>query len=252
MIPTTATDKKSSGKYWGLRGLNTDLPEFDRHVMQADAVRNLFAGVKKQYNAAFVYPKAVEDGFGKSPVFSQDIAAPDVMLLQAKLQANKHPASYLTFFANLLLPKSYTAKDEIRFVTDEKNGFGEGTVRITTRDVLRENNKAAWLAKHLLAVRNRPGVFLHVTNAAGEAYDNIAIFFPAQAEGLTHSPVKNGEAFVLVQQGACLTDATINDIKNSFEKLVKKSYGDDNGLYSVTDHIPIEQCISSFYSVKKP
>ncbi|HTM63431.1 MAG TPA: hypothetical protein VL360_02880 [Gammaproteobacteria bacterium] len=251
MFRSTQVDKKPSGKYWGLQGLNTDLQEFENYVMHPDVVRNFFAG-DKHYEAAFAYPKAVEDGFGESPIFSQDVATAEGMLLQAKIHSNSHPASCLTFFANLLLPKSYTAKDEVRFVTDEANGFGEGTVRITTRDCLRDNNKEAWLARHLIAVRNRPGVFLHVTNDAGEAYDNIAIFFPAQATGLTHSPVKNGEAFVLVQQGAVLTDAVINDIKNTFDKLVKKSYGNDNGLYSVNSHMPVEQCISSFYPSIKP
>ncbi len=135
-------------------------------------------------------------------------------------------------------------KDHIEFFTDAEKGFGVGAFHITSIDCRKTNGKEASLTKMMLAVINRPGLFLKVKTSAGDFYEDVAIFFPDKVNGCSHKPVQYGEAFVLIPEENPLSAELIENISNTFNKLVKKSYGKDEGLYFVTpdaepNNIPI-------------
>lgn len=229
-------------KYAGIRNLYTEREGFDENVMKPEEIKNFFKENEK-YTAPFAYPCSVANGFGKVPVFSGHEIHDDRFDLKAKLQKNTKPADCMTLVASLFLPKKFTATDEIKFVTDVENGFGEGTCRVTSKDCRDEDGKEAKLTKLLIGVKDRPALFLKVAKAGGGFYDNIAIFFPAQVGTLSHFPVRNGEVFVLVKKDVELTVEDLNNIQQSFVNLVQPSYG-NQGLYAIHDHRPLTDVIA--------
>mgnify|MGYP003641791669 CR=1 FL=1 len=229
--------------YAGFVGLN-QVAELPAHVMMPEEVQALFANAAR-YNALYAYPQAVANAFNEAPVFSVVAIDQDSMLLQAENTTNDYPRDCLTWFAAKLLPDEYIARDRIRFETDAAQGFGSGTCRITTEQCLRPDGRSADFAKKMIAVTNRPGLFLKIRNCHGGFYDDAAIFFPDKAEGVTHQAVKFGEAFVLHKEGLMLEREFLIDVQASFNLLVNTShYARGNGLYSTHYHQPIDEHVS--------
>jgi len=122
---------------------------------------------------------------------------------------------------------------------DNEHGFGPGTCRVTTLQCLYPDGREAKLAKKLVAVEDRPALFLKIRNQSGGFHPNVAIFFPDKATGTTHKAVKFGEAFLLAKRGetpneaVVLTPELLNDIMTTFHWLVNTSlYKAGNNLYS--------------------
>ncbi|MDR3491303.1 MAG: hypothetical protein P4M12_04565 [Gammaproteobacteria bacterium] len=233
-----------ANNYSGYIGLNTETDNFNDYVMRCDEIIKLFANGQK-YQAPFVYPKLPADGFQKPVIFAaENITGDDGFNLLATITTNKKPKSWMGWLASLMLPSAYIMKDHIEFFTDMQKGFGAGAFQITSVDCRTPNGEEAPLTKAMLAVTDRPGLFLKVKTSADEFYNDVAIFFPDKVSGCTHKPVQYGEAFVLIPEGNLLSAELIENISNTFNKLVKKSYGKDEGLFFVSpdsesNNIPI-------------
>jgi hypothetical protein len=225
-------DNLADGNYSGYAGLNTAIEGFDTHVMTPDETKVFFSD-DKQYEAQFVYPRVPADAFNQPVIFSATIAGNELHL-KAVISTNKQPKYCLTWFGSLVLPTHYIMIDRIEFFTNAEKGFGKGAFHINTQNCLLPNGKSVnCLVKSMLGVSARPGLFLKVKSTNGETYPNIAIFFPDKTNALMHRPVQHGEAFVLSPLGMSLTAAIQEDIISTFKKLVKQSYGKDNGLQIV-------------------
>lgn len=242
---TTSFFSVSPDTYTGFVGLNTTAPGFRNYIMQARDIRGLFADGKR-YVARFVYPCAVADGFNQPVIFSSNESDDNGIKLNAEITTNRAPASWLTWFASkAILPQSYTMTDSIQFAVP-REGFGSGTVRISSVDCVGDSGKQASIAAYCLSVANRPGLFFKVKNREGNYHRDVAIFFPDKADGMMHRPVQYGEAFVLLQEGIAPDADLICDINATFNQLVKRSYGENQGLYCVETHRPIETCFRVF------
>ncbi len=162
------------------------------------------------------------------------------MNLKAEIETNKKPKTCPGWFASKVLPSEYIMKDHLKFVEDESMGFDKGSFLITSIASEKPNGDEAKLAKCLLSVENRPGLFLKISDTSGAFYSDIVIFFPAQATGWMHKSVQFGEAFILVKKGIELDDVMIANIQENFSRLIKESYKKGEGLFSLTTHEPIE------------
>lgn len=230
--------------YSGFIGLNTNTQDFQLYVMQPEEIVALFSD-STTYDAIYAYPQVVAGGFREPPVFSGKISGDQSLTLQAEIVTNEFPKTCLTWFASKLLPASYIAKDRIEFAADKEHGFGRGTCRVTTLECIRHDGSDASFARKLIAVENRPALFLKIRDRSGAFYPDIAIFFPDKVSGMTHQPVKNGEAFVLAKEGTWITQELLRDIIDSFNYLVNTSlYSEGNNLYSTNYKTPIESGIS--------
>lgn len=237
-VEQVKVDKTS--KYSGFVGLNTELENFEHFVLTPDVLPHL-VNPQSKFNAAYAYPQDVAGGFASAPIFSGDNFVDGVGFhLHAQLKTNRKPQNLKQCLACFFLPKELEAEDDISYAADEANGFGPGTVRINSLQFTnKRTGKKSWIAEKLLSVQNRPGLFLAVFNEQNMVNTDVAIFFPAQVSGATHKPVQYGEAFVFVKQGIEI-DATLKqNILYTFNLLVKKSYGEDNGLYNVNTHTPL-------------
>lgn len=226
--------------YTGFVGLNTDAENFSDHVMTRADVAQFMGQKNAKFDASYAYPENVAGGFQTAPIFSAGNIQEGVGFnLIAQLATNRRPKNTLQFFACICLPRNYEAEDRIDFVTDDEHGFGEGTCRINSLRFTKANGSNAWLANKLLAVQNRPALFLRVFNHDGSVNPDVVIFFPDHTEEATHKAVQYGEAFVFVRQGVAKTAELKQAILNNFNYLVKKSYGDTNGLTDVNEHTPL-------------
>lgn len=215
--------------YSGFQGLNIDTEGFQAQVMSHDDIRVFFVD-GRQYHAPFAYPRTVAEGFNEPPVFSALVEENGIQLT-GSLVTNEHPTNCLGSLAKIMLPTAYIAHDHLAFL--EEPGFGPGSVRISSERFNYPDGREATLAELMLGVNNRPGMFLKIADSSqGGSYTDMAIFFPAQVSGLGHYPVRHGEAFVLVAADLVLDDQRISDICSSFDRLVRKSYGDE-GLCTV-------------------
>lgn len=221
--------------YYGFVGLYTAHPDFARHVAQPNEVMKFFEN-SQRYSAPYVYPYLPSDGFERRVIFSAEQVQADNFILRGEVVTNQHPATTAAWLAGKILPAAYVMKDHIQFKDDAKNGHGTGSFTITTSGCEYPNGKPASFAKFMLGVENRPGIFLKIANQNGGFHDQAFMFFPDKATGLAHSSVKNGEAFVLVQEGVELSQELNRDIIATFDKLVKRSYGEHQGLYLIDTH----------------
>lgn len=121
--------------YRGFIGVNYDIADFDAHVLLPDEILHMFSENQK-FEACFAYPEPVANGFETPPIFSAVVNTHDNFLLQAEIESNHQPRGCLNWLASKLLPDQYTARDHLQFQPDAAQGFGPGTVRITTRDCL--------------------------------------------------------------------------------------------------------------------
>lgn len=234
---------KPVNPYSGFVGLNTEHPDFASHVIKPDEIMNYFKKdqhYNQRYTAPYVYPYLPSDGFDKRVIFSAECLFSDTLTLRAAVVSNRHPATFGGWLAGKILPSAYTMKDFIQFKTNANNGFGEGSFTITTIACEYPNGKPAAFAKSMLGVANRPGLFLKIAKQDGGFHEDAMIFFPDKSTGLSHSSVKNGEAFVMVKEGVEITPELNQDIIASFNKLVKRSYGEHQGLYFIDTHLPLQ------------
>lgn len=236
--------------YSGFVGLNTHVEDFSDYVMLPADVKAFFANEAK-CDALFAYPKAVANGFDTPPVFAAEACFDKIFTLRADIETNQTPKDCLTWFASKLLPDEYLARDRIEFAADAAHGFGPGTCRVTTLQCLYLDGREAKFAKKLIAVEDRPALFLKIRDHVnGGFHDNVAIFFPDKATGATHKAVEFGEAFLLAKQGNTPNEAVVltpelqQDIITTFNLLVNTSlYKTGNNLYSTTSKLPIESAL---------
>lgn len=230
-------------QYRGFVGLNVDAENFDADVMLPAEVLALFQENSK-YEAWFAYPEPVANGFETPPVFFAVVATADNFILQADIESNQQPRGCLNWVASKLLPDNYSARDHLHFTPDAANGFGPGTIRITTRECLYPDGSEASCAKKLVSVENRPGLFLKIRDANGEVMPNVTIFFPDRATGLSHRAVRFGEAFVLARQDIVPSDELFVAISHTFNRLVNHAlYTQGNNLFYIPNKKPIEECL---------
>ncbi len=228
--------------YTGFVGLNTWIDNFSEYVLTFEEVNELFAnGVA--FDAPYAYPKTVAQGFDEPPVFSALAIKDNAMTLQADIHTNQQ-AGCLPFCARLVLPERYRARDHLVFLERPDAAFGPGTCHLTTVDCLLPDDTKAASAEKKIAVVNRPALFLKVPvgGQANTYYPNMIIFFPDKVRGLSHLPVRNGEAFVLLRHGDEMTEAMLADLHHIFQTLVNTTkYKCGNDLFSTTTKQPIAQ-----------
>jgi hypothetical protein len=228
--------------YTGFVGLNTGIDDFSDYVMQFVELSEIFAN-GTQFDACYAYPKTVAQGFNEPPVFSALEIYEYAMKIQADIHTNQQ-AGCIPFFARLALPERYRARDHLLFSQHPDAAFGAGTCYVTTVDCLLPDDTKAVSAEKKIAVAYRPALFLKVPvgGLANTFYPNMLIFFPDRVSGLSHLPVRNGEAFALVRHGYALTDAMLADLNATFNALVNtKKYKWGNELYSTTTKLPLAQ-----------
>lgn len=223
--------------YRGFVGLNTTVEGFQMAVMQPKEISCFLRG--RHFDAPFVYPWLPADAFGEPVVFSMVDEGTTGFTLEARITKNKSP-KILSSLALFPFPKEYIIRDRIEYFNDMAQGYGSGSFKITSLCATNSNGTKARLVEVLVGVKERPGLFLKVSNSEGVFYDNVAIFFPDKVDGMTHKPVCFGEAFVLTEKGLEMTPKMLGDIQTTFDRLVKKSYGQE-GLYSVNHQIALEQ-----------
>lgn len=233
----SSSEPEDTSPYSGFVGLNTGVTGFADQVMSPDDIRALFAG-GREFVTPFAYPQIVAQGFDE-PVIFRAAATDEGIDLTASIVMNTEPTDCSGRMAQCILPASYSARDNLVFV--DEPGYGPGSVRITSVGFTPASTIAEWM----LSVTNRPGLFLKIINSTiGSAYTDMAIFFPDHVGGLTHWPVRHGEAFVLVEGDVDLTHQRVADINASFGLLVRKSYGDTNGLWQIQGNHSIEDMMA--------
>jgi hypothetical protein len=231
--------RSANNPFYGFKGLNISVEGFAKHVMSPAEVRLLF-DERAQYEAPFVYPAIVANMFEKPTIFSAEAVTKDNFILRADITINQRPATFAGKIAGLFLPKHFVQRELIQFFEDEKAGFNLGSFRITSQSSTNDDGTPARRSTAVTKVTNRPGLFLKIARQDGGFHKNAAIFFPAQISTTAHAAVKLGEAFVLIKKGDAVNEELLSDIKTTFSKLVAKSYGQDNGLYTIGNNKPLE------------
>lgn len=229
---SSGSDAQSSDVYNGFIGLNTHDPEFPNHVMSPKDVMNFF-GANNKFEVKFIYPKNAADSFQSPSMFSgENIVEERTFTLKEEVISNHSPHSFSGFIAKkFILPATLKIENDIEFSENAAEGFGQGSFLVRSMRCTGPDGKEACLAQAVIATTDRRGLFLKVTNE-DEFYDNVAIYFPDKAKGLTHKGVYFGEAFVLVREDLEMNPELAGNINTTFNKLVKKSYGQE-GLYHI-------------------
>jgi len=230
-----------STQYSGYVGLNTNAPGFDAQVMIPQEIIALFND-KATYDAPFAYPKTVADPMGKAPVFSCAELNDGSITLKAEIVSTRKFRNLLTCIATeVVLPRTYHVYDQLTLAKEIVPGFGPGSFHITTVKCTNADDVSDKSIEKFLGVKDRPGLYFKIKNSEGGFHADCALFFPAQAKGMNHCPVKNGEMFVLVRTGKKLTPDLVADIIHDFNFLVnRKSYKAGNNLFSTVDNQPIQ------------
>jgi hypothetical protein len=214
-------------------GLYTNLSDFGEYIASQDEIQTLFKE-NTVFNAPFAYPFMPTDGFQKALIFKAKEIKENDLLLDVDIEFNKAPTTKEGQLAKFILPKRFHMRDRLTFF--KPNPLG--------KFIINTESSSHFMSKKMLAIHQRAGLFLKVRNNNNGFYDKVAIYFPDKTSGKLYDAVKNGQAFVLIADNITLTSDLIEDMSTTFNKLVKKSYGDE-GLYHIKTHTRLEDYLTT-------